>query len=48
MSNMPFDVSRRALLRSSVWGTAWAVIAVWTALFSALAVRAYRRDTGRI
>jgi ABC-2 type transport system permease protein len=29
-------------------GTAWAVVAVWTAVLSALAVRAYRRDTGRV
>jgi ABC-2 type transport system permease protein len=29
-------------------GTAWAVIAVWTAVLSSLAVRAYRRDTGRV
>jgi ABC-2 type transport system permease protein len=27
---------------------AWAVIAVWTAVCSGLAVRAYRRDTGRV
>lgn len=36
-------------LGGKAWtGTAWAVIAVWTAVFSALAVRAYRRDTGRV
>jgi ABC-2 type transport system permease protein len=29
-------------------GTAWTVIAVWTAVMSALALRAYRRDTGRV
>jgi hypothetical protein len=28
--------------------TAWLVIAVWTAVLGALAVRAYRRDTGRV
>ncbi len=28
--------------------TAWLVIAGWTAILSALAVRAYRRDTGRV
>lgn len=28
--------------------TAWIVMAAWTLLFSGLAVRAYRRDTGRI
>jgi hypothetical protein len=27
---------------------AWAVIAAWTVLLSLLAVRAYRRDTGRM
>lgn len=36
-------------LGGKAWsGTAWAVIAAWTAVFSALAVRAYRRDTGRV
>ncbi|HEV7528412.1 MAG TPA: ABC transporter permease [Solirubrobacteraceae bacterium] len=29
-------------------GRAWLVIAAWTAILSALAVRAYRRDTGRV
>jgi hypothetical protein len=29
-------------------GRAWLVIAAWTAIPSALAVRAYRRDTGRV
>jgi ABC-2 type transport system permease protein len=28
--------------------TAWLVIAAWTAVCSALAVRAYRRDTHRV
>lgn len=28
--------------------TAWLVVAAWTAVFAALAVRAYRRDTGRV
>jgi len=27
--------------------TAWVVIVAWTAALSALAIRAYRRDTGR-
>ncbi len=36
-------------LGGAAWGaTGWAVIAGWTAVFSALAVRAYRRDTGRV
>jgi ABC-2 type transport system permease protein len=36
-------------LGGSAWpGKAWLVIAVWTALLSSLAVRAYRRDTGRV
>ncbi|HEX3909196.1 MAG TPA: ABC transporter permease [Solirubrobacteraceae bacterium] len=36
-------------LGGKAWsGMAWAVIAVWTAVLSVLAVRAYRRDTGRI
>jgi ABC-2 type transport system permease protein len=36
-------------LGGSAWpGEAWLVIAVWTALLSSLAVRAYRRDTGRV
>ena len=31
------------------WGShGWAVIAVWTAVFTALAARAYRRDTQRV
>ncbi len=31
------------------WGAeAWIVIAAWTAVFAALARRAYRRDTGRV
>jgi ABC-2 type transport system permease protein len=29
-------------------GKAWAVIAAWTAIMSLLAIRAYRRDTGRM
>ncbi len=29
-------------------GMAWLVIAAWTAVFSALALRAYRRDTARV
>jgi ABC-2 type transport system permease protein len=29
-------------------GTAWLVIAAWTGVLSLLAVRAYRRDTGRV
>ncbi len=29
-------------------GRAWAVMAAWTVLLAALAVRAYRRDTGRM
>jgi ABC-2 type transport system permease protein len=29
-------------------GTAWLVIAVWTGVFSVLAARAFRRDTGRV
>jgi ABC-2 type transport system permease protein len=29
-------------------GTAWLVIAVWTIVSSALALRAYRRDTARV
>jgi ABC-2 type transport system permease protein len=28
--------------------SAWAVVAAWTAVFTALAARAYRRDTGRV
>jgi hypothetical protein len=28
--------------------TAWLVIAVWTAVSSAVALRAYRRDTARV
>ena len=28
--------------------TAWIVMAAWTVLFSGMAVRAYRRDTGRV
>jgi ABC-2 type transport system permease protein len=36
-------------LGGKAWsGTAWAVVIAWTAVFSALAVRAYRRDTGRV
>jgi ABC-2 type transport system permease protein len=36
-------------LGGAAWGgMGWAVIAAWTAVFSALAVRAYRRDTGRV
>jgi ABC-2 type transport system permease protein len=36
-------------LGGKAWtGMAWVVIAAWTAVFSALAVRAYRRDTGRV
>ncbi len=36
-------------LGGAAWGgMGWAVIAGWTAVFSALAVRAYRRDTGRV
>ena len=36
-------------LGGQAWnGTAWAVIFGWTAVFSILAVRAYRRDTGRL
>jgi ABC-2 type transport system permease protein len=36
-------------LGGSAWpGKAWLVIAVWTAVLSSLAVRAYRRDTGRV
>jgi ABC-2 type transport system permease protein len=36
-------------LGGKAWSAmAWAVIAAWTAVFSALAVRAYRRDTGRV
>lgn len=36
-------------LGGAAWGgIGWAVIAAWTAVFSALAVRAYRRDTGRV
>jgi len=35
-------------LGGSGWGaTAWLVVAAWTAGFGALAVRGYRRDTGR-
>jgi ABC-2 type transport system permease protein len=36
-------------LGGSAWPVkAWLVIAVWTAVLSSLAVRAYRRDTGRV
>lgn len=36
-------------LGGAAWGAmGWAVIAAWTAVFSTLAVRAYRRDTGRV
>jgi ABC-2 type transport system permease protein len=36
-------------LGGSAWpGKAWLVIAVWTVVLSSLAVRAYRRDTGRV
>lgn len=36
-------------LGGSAWpGKAWLVIAVWTGVLSSLAVRAYRRDTGRV
>jgi ABC-2 type transport system permease protein len=36
-------------LGGSAWpGKAWLVIALWTGVFSSLAVRAYRRDTGRV
>jgi ABC-2 type transport system permease protein len=36
-------------LGGAAWGgMGWAVIAAWTAVFSTLAVRAYRRDTGRV
>ncbi|HEV2974785.1 MAG TPA: ABC transporter permease [Solirubrobacteraceae bacterium] len=36
-------------LGGKAWtGTAWLVVAAWTAVFSALAVRSYRRDTGRV
>jgi ABC-2 type transport system permease protein len=36
-------------LGGSAWpGKAWLVIAVWTVALSTLAVRAYRRDTGRV
>lgn len=36
-------------LGGSAWpGKAWLVIAVWTGVLSSFAVRAYRRDTGRV
>jgi ABC-2 type transport system permease protein len=36
-------------LGGSAWpGKAWVVIAIWTGVLSSLAVRAYRRDTGRL
>jgi ABC-2 type transport system permease protein len=36
-------------LGGSAWpGKAWLVIAVWTGVLGSLAVRAYRRDTGRV
>jgi len=36
-------------LGGKAWnGMAWTVIIAWTTVFSALAVRAYRRDTGRV
>jgi ABC-2 type transport system permease protein len=36
-------------LGGSAWpGKAWLVIAIWTGVLSSLAVRAYRRDTGRV
>jgi ABC-2 type transport system permease protein len=36
-------------LGGRAWSTTgWLVVALWTAVFTALAVRAYRRDTGRV
>jgi ABC-2 type transport system permease protein len=35
-------------LGGQAWtATGWVVIAAWTAVLSAVAIRAYRRDTGR-